>query len=249
MSIGTHNNRPEPQHGANAALQAFTLLEVLLAVVILGIVMVAVHAVFHSALQLRNKADAAFSEAIPLEHALALIKRDVENLTLPGGTLTGTLQTTPTSSSSSSMSHFGEQCGPSFYTASGTVNDNDPWSEMRKVTYYLMPPTNQTTGLDLVRSVTRNLLPVADEEYTDQRLLSGVNELSFQFYDGTAWQDEWDSSNTSSSTSTNPLPAGVRVRLTLINEAGVIAQTPIEMVIPVEVNASTNSASSTGGGA
>jgi hypothetical protein len=79
--------------------------------------------------------------------------------------------------------------------------------------------------------------------------MSGVNQLTFQFYDGTSWQDDWDSTGASSSTtttSTNPLPTGVRVQLTLINKAGVIDRNPIEMIIPVTVNGQTNT-TSTGG--
>jgi len=231
-------------HGAKPG--AFTLLEVLLAIGILAIVMVVVHSVFHAALQLRNSTDAAFSEAIPLQHALTLLKRDLANLTLPAGTLSGVLQTTPTNSNT--LSHEGEQCGPSFYTTSGTLTDNDPWSEMRKITYYLVQPTNQTHGFDLVRSVTSNLLPVNEEECTDQRLMSGVNQLAFQFYDGGTWRDDWDGANTSTYTSTNPLPAGVRVQLTLINQSGVVARNPIEMVVPVAPTVPVGEETSSGGG-
>jgi len=226
--------------------QAFTLLEVLLAIGILAIVMVVVHSVFHAALQLRNRADAAFSEAIPLQHTLTLLKRDLANLTLPTGTLSGVLQTTPTNHNS--LTHEGEQCGPSIYTASGMLTDNNPWSEMRKVTYYLVQPTNQSPGLDLVRSVTSNLLPVNEEEYTDQRLMHGVNALTFQFYDGSTWRDDWDSANTSTYTATNPLPAGVRVQLTLINDSGVIAREPVELVVPVAATLPVMAETSSGGG-
>jgi len=227
---------------------AFTLLEVLLAIVILGIVMVVVHSVFNAAIQLRNKTDATFAEAIPLQHALATLKRDLANLTLPGGTLSGTLQTTPTTNTSSSLSHTGEHCGPTFYTTSGTLSELEPWSEMRRVDYYLVQSTNASAGLDLLRSVTRNLLPAVDDEYSDQRLLSGVSQLTFQFYDGTSWQDDWDSADTSSSTYTNPLPIGIRVQLTLVNEKGVISRDPVEMVIPININASTNIIATVGGG-
>ena len=231
-----------------AATRAFTLLEVLLALIVLGVVMVAVHSVFYGALQLRNKTDQAFSDALPLQHTLTVIKRDLANLAVPGGTLSGTLQTTPTASSTASLSHYGAQCGPTFHTASGTLTEFEPWSEMRKVTYYLMPSTNNAPGLDLVRSVTRNLLPVATEEYIDQTLMSGVDDLQFLFYNGTQWVEDWDSSATTSSSQSSSVPQAVRVLLTLVNQDGVVSQNPIEMVVPVVVGAATNAASSTGGG-
>ena len=228
--------------------RAFTLIEVLIAILILAMVMAVVHSVFHGALQLRNKTDQAFEDAIPLQHTLTLIKRDLANLAIPGGTLTGMLQTSPTTGSSKSATHSGQQAGPSFYTASATVSDNSVMSEMQKVTYYLMPATNGGSGLDLVRSVTRNLLPVMTEEFSDQRLMGGVNALTFQFYNGSSWVDTWDSAATSTTTgATNNLPQGIRVQLTLSVESGQLAQEPIEMVVPVMVQASTNSTTSGGG--
>jgi general secretion pathway protein J len=229
-----------PAAHAPAGIRAFTLLEVLLALLVMAIVMVVVHSVFHSALTLRNRTDEAFADAIPLEHTLAVIRRDVANLTVPGGTLSGTIQTTPTTDNSSSLQHMGQQCGPTLYTASGALNDYDPWSEMRKVTYFLMPATNSLPGYELVRSVVRNLLPVNVEEYTDESLMSGVNELTFQFYDGNSWQDTWDSTTTTATTESNSIPLGVRVSLTLINAKGVVDQNPIELVIPIGVQPGTN---------
>jgi len=231
---------------------AFTLLEVLIALFILAMVMVVTHSIFYGALQLRNKTDQAFTDAIPLQHALMLIKRDLANLTVPGGTFTGTFQTTPTTSSTTSAMHYGQQAGPSFYTASGTVSDSTAWGEIQKVTYYLTPATNGGNGLELVRSVTRNLLPVMQEEYSDQHLLSGVENLAFQYYNGSAWLDTWDSTTTTlTSSTTNTLPQGIRVQLTLAAPPGKLAPDPIELVVPVSAQASTNStttASSTSGG-
>jgi len=224
----------------------FTLIEVLLALVVLSILMVVVHSVFYGAIQLRNTVDQTIQNAMPLQHALRMIKRDVANLTIPGGTLTGTLQTPLVANSTMSSQHDGEQCGPTFYTASGTIDDLSPWSEMRKVTYYLQSPTNQSEGLDLVRSVTRNLLPVTTEEYVDQRLLSGVERLDFQFYDGNQWVDEWDST-TASSTGLSSVPGGIRVQLWMAQtNRGAISEPAIEMVIPIAVNATNTTENTTG---
>ena len=234
-----------------AATHAFTLLEVLIALLILAMVMGVVHSIFYGALQLRNKTDQSFDDAIPLQHALAMIKRDLVNLTVPGGTLTGTFQTTATTGSMTSTSHSGQQAGPTFYTASGVVSDVSTWSEIQKVAYYLTPATNGGAGMELIRSVTRNLLPMMQDEYSDQHLLGGVENLTFQYFNGSAWVDTWDSTTTSTTSSTtNTLPQGIRVQLTLAVEAGKSASAPIELVVPVSVQTSTNAtATTTGGGA
>jgi type II secretion system protein J len=225
------------------ATSGFTLLEVLLGLIVFSVVLVVAHSVFYGALQLRNKSAASIDAALPLQHTLALLKRDLANLTPPGGTLTGTLQTTPTTTSSSTLNHAGTQVGPAFYTAAGTLNETTPWSELRKVTYYLLPGTNNTAGRQLVRSVTRNLLPVLTEEYEDQTLLNDVEDLTFEFYNGTQWVTTWDST-----TSTNGLPTGIRAALTLVNpQSGVADAVPIELIVPVFAQGGTNS-TATGGG-
>jgi type II secretion system protein J len=230
--------------------RAFTLLEVLLALLILAMILGVVHAIFHGALKLRNQADLAFEQSIPVQHTVSVMKRDFANLAVPGGTLSGTFQTTlTTGGSTTSLSHPGQQVGPVIYTASGTLSDSDNWSEMRKVTYYLMPSTNTGTGQDLVRSVIRNLLPVTQDDYADQRLLTGVDNVIFEYYDGSQWTTTWDSTATSSATgATNLLPAGVRVQIALAAEAGRLAPEPIEFVVPIAVQVSTNATSTTGGG-
>jgi hypothetical protein len=66
-----------------------------------------------------------------------------------------------------------------------------PWSEgPRHVVLYL---NTQTRPPSLVRSVTRNLLaptvPPPDEEI----LCRNVRSFTVQYFDGTDWQDSWDS--------------------------------------------------------
>ena len=250
MNTLIHKSRLVTTRPARIGADAFTLLEVLLALLILAMVLGVVHAIFHGALKLRNQAELAFEQSIPLQHAVSMIKRDFANLTVPGGTLSGTFQTTlTTGSSSTSLSHAGQQVGPVIYTASGTISDADTWSEMRRVTYYLTPSTNVGFGLDLVRSVARNLLPVSQDDYSDQRLMTGVDNVIFEYYDGSQWATTWDSTATSSSTgSTNTLPSGVRIQIALAAEAGQMAPEPIQIIVPISVQASTNSTSSTGGG-
>ncbi|MEY4387255.1 MAG: Type secretion system protein [Verrucomicrobiota bacterium] len=249
MQIAIHNPNMVTVRLKRIEARAFTLLEVLLALLILAMVLAVVHAIFHGAITLRNQADQKFEESIPLQHAVSLIKRDFANITVPGGTLSGMFQTTlTTGSSSTTAAHAGQQVGPVIYTASGTLSDTDTWSEMRKVTYYLVPSTNLGSGLDLVRSTVRNLLPVTQDDYSDQRLLGGVDNVTFQYYNGTQWMDTWDSTATSSTSSTtNNLPTGVRIQIAMAAETGKMAPDPIELVVPISVQISTNSASTTGG--
>src|SRR6185436_6442719 len=109
------------------------------------------------AFKLRNKTADAIERSLPLQQTLTVIKRDLANLVPPGGTLSGALQSTPTISTGGSMSgSMNRQSGPQFYTTVGIVDDNAPWSEVERVSYFLAPATNNTPGMDLHRSVARN---------------------------------------------------------------------------------------------
>jgi hypothetical protein len=125
-------------------------MEVLIAVVAFSIVLAAINSVYYGAIRLRNKTAAGLEQALPIEHATAIIKRDLANLVLPGGTLFGPLQ-----SSSISNTVMG-QSSPSFYTSSGITDETSPWGDVQRVSYLLLDSTNRANGKDLVRSVSRN---------------------------------------------------------------------------------------------
>ncbi len=242
--------------------RAFTLIELLLALTIFSIVLVAMTMVFYAALRLRNKTDEAFNQAAPLQRTLALMKRDLANLVVPGGILSGSLQsstlldmgslmqTTSSSSSSSSSSSALQgsaltmlpvagavESSPFFFTSTGTIGDALPWADIQQVSYVLMQPTNNTPGRTLVRCVTRNLLPVITADPPEQEpLLNGVQNLAFLFYDGLQWQDVWDSTQM-----TNALPLAIKVQIQLLPEPGQrTAPWPVELVVPIDVQARTN---------
>lgn len=223
------------------------MIEVLLAVVVFAIVLLAIHGVFYGAIRLRNKTTDALEEAVPLQHTVAIIKRDLANIVAPGGTLSGQLQTTPVANTLTPTSTAGQQVGPDFYTATGAINDAVPWADIQKVTYYLAEPTNNAAGKDLIRSVSRNLLPVLTDQPEQQWLMSDVQDVTFLFYDGTEWVNSWDST-----TQETPLPQAIKVQIQLVfKQTALVQSSPIEIVVPLDVQARSNQvaqASQTTGG-
>jgi prepilin-type N-terminal cleavage/methylation domain-containing protein len=103
----------------------FTLLEVLFAVLVFSIVLVAIHTVFYTSLRLRNKAVEAVEQALPLTLATATIRRDLAGIVVPGGTLFGEFITTGQNSTSNLLS-------PGFYTTTGILSDEEPWDRRAK---------------------------------------------------------------------------------------------------------------------
>ena len=218
--------------------RAFTLIEVLLAVVIFAMVLAAINAVFYGALRLRNKTTESLQEALPRQQACAALQRDLASLVPPGGKLSGTLSSTPT------VNSLTGQVGPEFFTASGLLDETLPWGEVQRVSYLLTDSANRAAGKDLIRAVARNLLPTTSgEPPVRQWLMSGVQGMTFQFHDGNQWRDAWDSTTADLTTGlTNVLPKAIKVRIQLASLAGSLASAtaPIELVVPVFVQSRTN---------
>ncbi len=217
---------------------AFTLIEVLIAVTIFAIVLAAINTVFYSALRLRNRSAASFDEALPVQQAVAIIKRDLANLVLPGGLLSGALQTTTLTNA------VAGQASPDFYTAAGQMDNMAPWADIERVSYVLVESTNRAPGLDLCRAATRNLLSQTQDLPVQQRLLGGVQSLLFYFYDGNQWLDSWDST-----AQTNNLPRAIKVQIQLAVQASAPSSPgPIELVVPLDAQAGTNQTQVASGG-
>lgn len=247
-------NPPVPARVARGQA-AFTLIELLLAVSIFAMVLLAIQSVFFSALNLRNRTVHQLEQSVPLEHALQILRRDLAGLVPPGGTFSGPLQsvasggfalgpaaTTTTNSNRANLP--GAVVSPELYTATGLINDQRPWGEIARVTYYLADPTNNSPGRDLVRAVTRNLLPIVEDQPEHQWLLGGVDDLRFLFFDGLDWSETWDST-----TAATPLPSALKIQLWLTaTEPGRARSDPIELVVPLLVQAGTNQTESAAGG-
>ncbi len=234
----------------------FTLIEVLLAVAVFAVILVAMHGVFYGALRLHRKTTQSLEQGLPLQQALAILKRDLANIVLPGGTLFGELQTTASttgnqtnqtsqtsqlSSALNSASLKGLVVSPTLYTSVGIPDDTAPWAEVERVLYYLATPTNNTPGKDLYRSVTRNLLPVIEDQPVDQWMLGGVQDVFFTFYDGSQWLDTWDST-----LQPTKLPQGIKVQIQLLpEESAMKLPEPITLVVPLLIQPGSNQVAQT----
>ena len=245
-----------PAHFLTCRRSAFTLIELLLAIVIFSMILAAVNAVFFGAMKLRQKTADSATKAQPLELTLATLRRDLSGIVLPasssnsaaGNTFAGVLD------SAAQIQGLTEQnVGTEIFTTSGVFRDTLPWAEIQKIAYVLRDPTNRlsSSGRDLVRIVKRNLLPAAEEQAEEQRLMSDVNRVDFSFYDGSSWRTSWNSTN-----ELTTLPRAIKVEITLEPEplapgsrATTTSRLPIQMVVPIMLASVTNSTAtnSTGG--
>ena len=100
-------------------------------------------------------------------------------------------------------------------------------------------------GKDLIRSVQRNLLPpTVEDPPVYQWLVGGIQNVTFYFYDGTQWRDYWDST-----AEETKLPSAIKVQINrAVQERGEAQLPPVELVVPVTVQVSTNATTQATGG-
>ncbi len=241
--VGAHPRRAgdnQPRVGLrHAATSAFTLIEVLLAMAICAIVLVAINAVFATAVHLRDRTSSAVDEALPIERTFEILRRDLKGTVGPRGFLAGDFKC-GAQAMGATMGLSGEAggAGLDFFTATGRLSDNTPWGDLQEVLYELKAPSDRDqAGMDLVRCVNRNLLATTIVTPDIQTLLSHVETVQFDCYDGMQWRTTWDTS----AGDTN-LPTAIRIRIQLTAKSGedLSKQAPLEMLVPLETVTRTN---------
>jgi type II secretion system protein J len=220
-------------------MKAFTLIEMLLAVAICAIVLVAINGVFATAVRLRDKTSDAIEESLPLNRASEIMRRDLQGTVGPGGFLAGDFKC-GAQAMGAAMGLSGEagSAGLDFFTATGAINDKAPWGDIQEVFYELKAPTDRSqTGMDLVRCINRNILATTTQTPEIQWLMGNVQNLQFDCYDGSQWRNTWDTS-----TGDTNLPVAVRIRVQLVAKQGEAARNaqPLEMLVPLATQTITN---------
>ena len=221
----------------SSIVNGFTLIEMILAVGVAAIVLVAINTVLFSALHLREVTQAAVDDATPLDQAFTILRRDLQCAVPPepNGVLTGDFKAGNVTSLGLSLPVAVEM-----FTATGALHKNEPWGDIQRITYELKDPAARTAaGKDLVRSITRNLLSSTTLDVQDQPLLSGVESIKFSCFDGTQWLDAWDTTDTT--TADTNLPVAVRVLIQMTgNNSDNSRPSPIQIVVPMDSQSRTN---------
>jgi type II secretory pathway component PulJ len=227
--------------------QAFTLIEMVLAIGITAIVLICVSTALFTALHLRDATANMVDAESPVDSAVSFLKRDLQCCVTPTNGTSKVLSGDFRTGDGITSVGVGGAVAIEMYTATGALSEGAPWGDIQRVTYELKNPTDLSmAGKDLYRSVVRNLLSVSTPTVDDQLMLSGVSSIKFSCYDGAQWQPTWDTTSISS-VDTN-LPLAVRVDIQM---AGNAAAQPIELVVPLDATSRTNfvlSTSETTGG-
>ena len=217
-------------------LSAFTLVEMILAIGVAAIVLVAVNAVLFTALHLREVTTGVVDAATPVDQTFTLLRRDLQCVVTPTNGTSKVLSGGFRLGNGISSVGVGEPVAAEIFTATGALSERAPWADIQRVTYELKNSTDGSGRRDLYRSVTRNLLSINLPDAADQLMLSGVESVKFAGYDGAQWQETWDTTDPTS-TKTN-LPLAVRVEIKLAgNDKN---SGPIQLVVPIDSVTRTN---------
>jgi type II secretion system protein J len=197
--------------------QAFTLMEVILAMGVCAIVMIAISGIFFSAVHVRERTIAAVDEGLPVQQAVAFLRRDLQGAMSPStnGVMSGDFRV-----------GSAPETAIELYTTTGALLVSAPWGDVQKITYGVKDK-------QLVRGVTRNVLAAVAPTPDDQMLVDGVDSVQFDCYDGTQWRSTWDTTLADTN-----LPIAVRVRIQMAGASP--NRQPIELIVPVNAQSSTN---------
>lgn len=220
---------------------AFTLLELLLATAIAAIVLLVINATFFAALRLHNTTHEKIDTDLVLQRTLGIVRKDLAGIMLPANPQATTSklsgQLVSDSLSTNDLDGTSQRITPDIYTNSGKVDGWTPFAEVQMVSYYLSPAADGGPNKDLVRVVTRNLLPATDPTTDDQTLLTGVVSAAISYFDGQDWLDTWDT------TATSTLPTAIKFSLVIAprdNSGARLDPNPVELLVPVIVSTPTS---------
>ncbi len=165
----------------------FVLIELLVAIFILSIIFTFIYSSFHGTVRIINAAEDSVLFFNTLEGAADHIYYDI----------------TSAFRSNKKLQFNGEKTSLRFLT-----------------TYRLLPPREEGIDFALIQYTlyqdpqSDEYILIREEAERKQRLLGGIREVEFSFFDGLRWKKEWDSQKM------GRLPKGIRLRIVRVNEEG-----------------------------
>ena len=198
----------------------FTLLELLVAAFAAAVLMAALLVAMGGAWRLQQRAADLESAEIPRETAFLRLRQEFQAAVPPRGILAGPLLSQAVEAGD--WRHDDVE----WTAAIGATNPDAPLTTDLVIVHYYLTATDQADVYRLVRT-QRPSVP-ATEETTPEEIviLDGVVSFLLTWYDGTTWQDAWDSS-----AQQNQLPQAVWVRLDFAERKG-IRPKPLELIVP-----------------
>ncbi len=209
---------PEIKH-THTSRCAFTLIEVLLAALMMAIMLAALWTLYISAANLREKSHKAVSRREPVQRAYKLLRDDFDQMLSPGETFAGDFI-------GQRQDFIGvRRDSVEFYRNADSLEPDSKSVEW--VRYALEEMENNRYAL--TRECVTQAMLSQEPEIEPQILLENVQSLFVEYYDGTAWQDDWNSTEKN-----DILPEAVSIKIVFEKPregSEERAMLPLEMIV------------------
>ncbi|MFW6059136.1 MAG: type II secretion system protein GspJ [Phycisphaeraceae bacterium] len=188
--------------------RGFTLLELLLALVISGVLAGVLYASLAIAFNARDAAHEELGATATARTALEIVRADLAGVLPPTGILAGAIVGT-------------DATGPgdapadelTYVTNNATMPTGEELADLVSVTLHLVDSDAPRAGRRLVRDVNPNLFAQTEPPRTRQVLAERVASMNIRYFDGSAWHDTWESAEQN-----DTQPAAVALTLTVLPE-------------------------------
>ncbi|HWE93278.1 MAG TPA: type II secretion system protein GspJ [Tepidisphaeraceae bacterium] len=242
---------PHPQFvSGHARRTAFTLLELIVSLAIAATVAASMLASLAIAFKSRQSAERVVGTARTQEVAMDIMREDLLCALPPRGQFAGSFEATD------SQDDRGYDADDLiFYTTTASpFHPEGANGEIKQMELTVYQPQGSTDYVLVRRSLNNALAPV--QENPDEEILCRhVLGFNLRYFDGTAWQDSWDSTQLN-----NTLPAAIEVTLSIdtleldgdgkprVSTTVRIFPFPCTGLSPDAASTSTSGTSTTGGG-
>jgi prepilin-type N-terminal cleavage/methylation domain-containing protein len=190
--------------GGSIQYKAFTLLELLVAMVLMVVAAACLYTALYTGFRARRSALLAVEPTSLAINAIELLKQDIYGVLPPSGVLAGAFLGTD------SIGINGVDADSlAFYTTHIYADEDRPAGGLGKIELVLEEDTEyDQADYRLVRRLTTNLLSPRATDPEEQVLCRNVTSLNLRYFDGEGWLDEWDST-----ADANSLPVAVEIEI------------------------------------
>lgn len=160
----------------------FTLLEMLVAIALMALVAGSLYGGLYAGFKAHRSTAAALYPVRGASLTMDLLRQDFDAALRPTGVLSGAF---------SGLSGTGVDT-LSFYSCANVAGDRELASDVRRVDLAVETPPGETQPV-LMRRITANLMAISNPVVREQVLCRHVRTFHLRYFDGSLWQDNWDS--------------------------------------------------------
>lgn len=214
------------------ARRGFTLLELVLSMGMIAMMALTLYTSLSVAFKARGSMEAQTLSVREASVVMDLLQQDFQSVLKPNGIMAGSFVGYAMGTSGA------EADSVTFCSLGSDAGVDSPFADgMRKIELTLTTDGNTPV---LVRRVQRNLLAPSVKTPQDEILSRNVTAFSVQYFDGSSWYTEWDSTLHDN---TLPVALNVRIVLKITENNGQIRNYQVHRIIPLACGESINSQS------